>query len=122
MPKALSLKPEPYEHHWKPGDPYGRIYLGWTTPPTDYDKWRELNYQWAKHCVEKYGMKEVLTWNWEVWNEPNIDYLSASTPGGNKVVDYEKIWDYAADGIRKAIPEAVIGGAECAGDGGQFQR
>ena len=24
MPKALSLKPEPYEHHWKPGDPYSQ--------------------------------------------------------------------------------------------------
>src|SRR5262249_36042664 len=34
----------------------------------------------------------------------------------------QKIWDYAADGIRKAIPNAIIGGAETAGDGGPFQR
>lgn len=122
MPQALSLRPEPYEHHWKPGDPYGNIYLGWTTPPNNYDKWRELNFQWAKHCVDRYGMQEVRSWYWEVWNEPNIAYLSASVRGGNKVEDYEKIWDYAADGIRKAIPDAVIGGAECAGDGGAFQR
>jgi xylan 1,4-beta-xylosidase len=122
MPKALSLRPEPYEHHWKPGDPYGTIFTGWTTPPKDYDKWRELCYQWALHCVERYGMAKVKSWNWEVWNEANIGYLVPSTPGGNKVVDYEKIWDYAADGIRKAIPEAVIGGAETAGAGGNFQR
>src|SRR5262249_25784253 len=57
-----------------------------------------------------------------VWNEPNIGYLSASVPGANKVIDYEKIWDYAADGIRRAIPGAIISGAETAGDGGQFQR
>src|SRR5437867_50495 len=25
MPQALSVKPEPYRHHWKPGDPYGNI-------------------------------------------------------------------------------------------------
>jgi xylan 1,4-beta-xylosidase len=135
MPKALSLRPEPYEHHWKPGDPYGNIYLGWTTPPNDYDKWRELNFQWAKHCVERYGMEEVSKWYWEVWNECNIDYLSPSTPSQNpdraqrgtentatKTIDYQKIWDYAADGIRKAIPNAIIGGAETAGDGGKFQR
>ncbi len=28
MPQALSTKPEPYRHHWKPGDPYGNIYTG----------------------------------------------------------------------------------------------
>jgi hypothetical protein len=26
---------------------------GWTRPPRDYDKWRELVYQWAKHGVER---------------------------------------------------------------------
>jgi hypothetical protein len=26
---------------------------GWTRPPRDYDKWRELVYEWAKHCVER---------------------------------------------------------------------
>jgi xylan 1,4-beta-xylosidase len=121
MPKALSLKPEPYEHNWTPGG-NASIFTGWTTPPKDYDKWRELCYQWAKHCVERYGMAKVKTWNWEVWNEPNIGYFVASAAGGNKVVDYEKVWDYAADGIRKAIPEAVIGGPETAGEGGAFTR
>jgi xylan 1,4-beta-xylosidase len=122
MPKALSLRPEPYEHKWSPSASYNTIYTGWTTPPNNYDKWRELNFQWAKHCVEKYGMAEVKTWYWEVWNEPNIGYLTAATTGGNKTVDYMRIWDYAADGIRRAIPDAIIAGAETAGDGGQFQR
>jgi xylan 1,4-beta-xylosidase len=121
MPKALSVRPEPYEHSWAPARG-GNLWTGWTTPPKDYDKWRELNFQWAKHCVEKYGMEEVKHWYWEVWNEPNIGYFSAATPGGNKVEDYCKLWDYAADGIRKAIPDAIIGGAETAGDGGRFQR
>jgi len=121
MPKALSLKPDPYEHKWTPGGT-ASIFTGWTTPPTDYNKWRELCFQWAKHSVEKYGMKQVQTWHWEVWNEPNIGYLVASAPGVNKVIDYEKMWDYAADGIRKAVPDAIIGGAETAGDGAQFQK
>jgi xylan 1,4-beta-xylosidase len=117
MPKALSQRPEPYEHHWKPGDPYNDIYTGWTTPPNDYDKWRELVFQWAKHAVEKYGKAEVESWHWEVWNEPNIGYLK-----GSKVEDYMKIYDYAADGLKRALPTAQIGGAETAGPGGAFQR
>src|SRR5687767_10336093 len=28
MPQALSVKPEPYRHHWKPGDNYNDIYTG----------------------------------------------------------------------------------------------
>src|SRR5688572_14587069 len=74
MPQAMSTKPEPYKHNWKPGDPYGDIYTGWAYPPKDYAKWSELVYQWVKHSVAKYGQKEVESWWWEVWNEPDIQY------------------------------------------------
>ena len=47
MPKALSTQPEPYRHHWKPGDNYNDIYTGWAYPPKDYKKWAELIYQWC---------------------------------------------------------------------------
>src|ERR1041385_6582850 len=50
MPEALSTKPEPYRHHWKPGDPYSDIFTGWAYPPKDYAKWAELVYQWVGHC------------------------------------------------------------------------
>src|SRR6187551_255113 len=69
MPEALSSKPHPYKHSWKPGAPYKEVFTGWAYPPNDYNKWRELIYQWAKHCVERYGKKEVESWWREVWNE-----------------------------------------------------
>ena len=65
MPEALSIKPQPYRHHWTPKAKYDEIYRGWTYPPNDYAKWAELCYQWAKHCLEKYGRDEVETWWWE---------------------------------------------------------
>ena len=74
MPEALSSKPQPYKHNWRPGAPYKEVFTGWAYPPDDYNKWRELVYQWAKHCVKRYGKKEVESWWWEVWNEPNIGY------------------------------------------------
>ena len=42
--------------------------------PEGLNKWRELVYQWVKHCVERCGKKEVESWYWEVWNEPNGYY------------------------------------------------
>src|SRR5260370_23742528 len=62
MPEALSSKPQPYRHHWKPGDPYSDIFTGWAHPPKDYAKWAELVYQWTQHCVQKYGKAEVEAW------------------------------------------------------------
>ena len=109
MPEALSTHPQPYRHHWKPGVPYDSIYTGWAYPPVDYNKWSQLIYQWVKHCVEKYGAKEVSTWYWEVWNEPNIGYWKGT------MEEYFALYDYSADAVKKAFPQALIGGPTTTG-------
>jgi xylan 1,4-beta-xylosidase len=116
MPQALSVKPEPYQHEWRPGIPYDEIYTGWSYPPKDYAKWAELVYQWVRHCIEKYGRAEVERWYWEVWNEPNIRYWSG-TPE-----EFRKLHDYAIDAVRRALPTARVGGPDTAGDGGKFMQ
>ena len=104
MPEALSTEPHPYQHDWAPGVQYSKIYTGWAHPPTDYDKWRELVYQWVTHAVAKYGKAEVESWYWEVWNEPDIGYWQGTRE------EYFKLHDYAADGLKRALPTARIGG------------
>ncbi len=90
---------------------------GQAYPPKDYAKWGELACQWTKHCVERYGRAEVEQWYWEVWNEPNIFYWRGSP------ADYCKLYDYAVDGVRRALPTARVGGPETAGGpGGNFLR
>ena len=116
MPEAMSTRPVPYRHFWKPGDPYNDIYTGWAYPPKDYDKWRELVFQWVKHSVEKYGRREVDQWYWETWNEPNIGYWRG-TPE-----EFLKLHDYAIDGVRRALPTAKVGGPDAAGSGGKCTR
>lgn len=116
MPEALSIHPEPYQHHWKPGDKYSDIETGWAYPPKDYAKWGELVYQWAKHCVERYGRAEVEQWYWEVWNEANGSYWKA------KPADFHKLHDYAVAGVRRALPNARVGGPDSAGTGGKWTR
>lgn len=114
MPEALSSKPEPYRHYWKPGISYKEVFTGWAYPPNDYNKWRELIFQWVHHCVERYGKKEVESWYWEVWNEPNIGYWQGTQE------EFLKTYDYAADGLKKALPTARIGGCDITGGGSKF--
>jgi xylan 1,4-beta-xylosidase len=116
MPKAMSIKPDPYQHTWTPTAKYDEIYTGWAYPPKDYDKWRELVYQWTKHCVDKYGRAEVEQWYFETWNEANIGYWRG-TPD-----EFRKLHDYAIDGVRRALPTARVGGPDTAGSGGQWMR
>ena len=113
MPQALSQRPLPYQHSWKPGTPYQEIMTGWATPPSDYDKWAELIYQWVRHSVERYGQKEVESWYWEVWNEPDGHYLIAP----DTKLEYFKMYDYAADAVKRALPSARMGGPHTAGAG-----
>ena len=109
MPEALSSKPKPYQHKWKPGAPYNDIYTGWAYPPKDYKKWAELVYQWVTHCVERYGKEEVEKWYWELWNEPNIGYWQG-TPE-----EHMKLYDYTADAVKRALPTATFGGPHSTG-------
>jgi xylan 1,4-beta-xylosidase len=109
MPEALSTKPTPYRHYWKPGDNYNDIYTGWAYPPNDYNKFAELVYQWVKHSIERYGKKEVESWYWELWNEPNISYWKGTTE------EYIKLYDYTADAVKRALPTAKMGGPEVTG-------
>ena len=113
MPEAQSKKPEPYRHHWDPSQPYGSIFTGWAQPPRDYQKWSELVYQWVKHCVAKYGEREVTSWNWEVWNEPDIPYWQGSED------EYEQLYDYTSDAVKRALPAIRIGGPTSTGPGGE---
>jgi len=107
MPKALSTNPEPYRHYWQPSDPGPRsehVVRGQFHPPNDYERWGELVYQWVRHSVERYGATEVETWWWQVWNEPNIFYWQGS------MEEFLMLHDYAAEGVKRALPTARIGG------------
>jgi xylan 1,4-beta-xylosidase len=100
MPEALSSQAQPYARNW-PNQPEGR---GWAQPPADYAAWAELIQRWVLHCVERYGKAEVEQWSWELWNEPDIFYWRG-TPE-----EYDKLYDYTADAVKRALPSARVGG------------
>lgn len=113
MPKALSQNPEPYQPTWIPGAKNELYDIGWTYPPKDYAKWAELIHEWVKHAVSKYGQTEVESWYWEVWNEPDGGYWHG-TPE-----EYDKLYDYTADAVKRALPTARVGGPATTGPAGQ---
>jgi xylan 1,4-beta-xylosidase len=79
-------------------------YRGNTTPPKDPSQWGELVGSLSKHLIERYGVQEVKTWNFEVWNEPNIVFWS-----GTKA-DYFELYRQSATAIKKVNKELRVGG------------
>jgi xylan 1,4-beta-xylosidase len=117
MPQALSSRPEPYQHAWRPGFDYELITGGWAYPPRDYARWAELVYHWVNHCIERYGRAEVGKWYWGVWNEPDGSAYWHGTPE-----DFYKLHDYAVDAVRRALPGAQVGGPDTANGSGNFTK
>src|SRR6266581_1054756 len=105
MPEALSTHPQPYRHNF----PNGSVFTGWAYPPKDYQKWAELVFQFVRHLSERYGTAETRTWFWEVWNEPDIAYWQGTRE------EFLKLYDYSADAVLRALPDARIGGPDSTG-------
>jgi len=110
--QALSTKPEPYQHDWKPGDPYDRIFTGWLTRPriTRMGGARLSVDQALRREIRARGGRELVL---EVWNEPDIPYWQG-TPE-----EYHKLYDFAVDAVRRALPTARVGGPESTSPGSE---
>lgn len=78
---------------------------GFASPPKDYQKWYELIFQLARHCIERYGIDEVKSWYWELWNEPDLDYYWLGT-----IEEFNKLYDYTAAAVKAAHPDLRVGG------------
>jgi xylan 1,4-beta-xylosidase len=113
MPRDLAAtlpdRHEPYQVHF----PGSTISGASNNPPRDYKRWEELVRALTAHLVERYGRDEVLKWNFEVWNEPDIDYWHSTED------EYFKLYDYAVAGVRAALPGASVGGPATTGLGGE---
>ena len=76
------------------------------SPPADYDQWGALVEAFARHLVERYGIDEVASWYFEVWNEPNIDFWT----GRPAQSTYFELYDHAARAVKAVSPRLRIGG------------
>ncbi|MFL0253235.1 GH39 family glycosyl hydrolase [Clostridium neuense] len=85
---------------------------GNVTPPKDYEKWSDLIKAVVKHFISRYGEEEVLTWPFEIWNEPNL-------PGFWEHADekeYFKLYKVTAEAVKSINENLKVGGpAICGG-------
>jgi xylan 1,4-beta-xylosidase len=80
-------------------------YRGNVTPPKDYKQWADLIRKLVAHWVEHFGIDEVRTWFFEVWNEPNQPEFWSSTQG-----EYFKLYRWTAEAIKAVDGGLRVGG------------
>lgn len=108
MPQALSTRPDPYQN----SNPYV-LDGGSFHPPRDYDRWAALVTAWATHVKERYPGAES-SWQWELWNEPDIGYWQGTFE------EYARLYDYTEAALHAVFPGASLGGPAVARPEGSF--
>ncbi|MEU0068753.1 hypothetical protein ABZ027_04200 [Streptomyces sp. NPDC006332] len=73
--------------------------------PKDYALWGKVVGDFARHMVDRYGLREVRKWPFEVWNEPN---LSVFFNGDQQA--YFRLYQYAAEAIKNVDASLRVGG------------
>ncbi len=63
FPKQLAAENSKTQFWWK---------ASVTPDESKYSQWHDFIKAFTQHCVDRYGINEVLTWHFEVWNEPNL--------------------------------------------------
>ncbi len=97
MPRKLAADPSLIHPFW---------YHPIVSPPKDYKLWDDMMRAFAAHLIARYGLDEVATWNFEVWNEPNLDFW-AGTP---KEPTYFELYDHTARALKAVSSRLRVGG------------
>ncbi|MCB2286461.1 helix-turn-helix domain-containing protein [Clostridium algidicarnis] len=82
------------------------FWKGNISPPKDINLWTELVKELIKHCINRYGLKEVETWYFEVWNEPEYEYFFWA---GSKE-EYFTFYKYTTFAIKSISENLKVGG------------
>ena len=101
MPKKLAFNPDALHPFW---------YKQNVSPPKSMERWDDLMTHFAQHLVERYGIDEVATWYFEVWNEPNIDFWN----GIPRQKSYFDLYAHTARDLKSVSPRLRVGGPSTA--------
>jgi len=96
MPNKLAAAPVLQAFWYKPD----------VAPPKDWARWDGLITAFVRHLIDRYGIDEVASWYFEVWNEPNIDFWA----GQPRQQTYWELYDHTALAVKKVDRRLRIGG------------
>lgn len=74
----------------------------------NFGKWHDLVKAFTQHVVDRYGINEVLTWYFEVWNEPNLTGTGGFFHGTKS--DYFRLYKESANAVKSVDSRLKIGG------------
>ncbi|MGB3382231.1 MAG: glycosyl hydrolase family 39 [Rhodanobacter sp.] len=97
MPPELTSDPNELQEFW---------YHPNRAPPKNYAEWDAMITAFARHLVARYGIDEVASWYFEVWNEPNIGFWA----GEPKQSTYYTLYDHTARALKAVNPRLRVGG------------
>jgi xylan 1,4-beta-xylosidase len=101
MPPELSSDPSKVHDFW---------YHPNVMPPKNYAEWDAMIRAFTQHLIARYGIDEVSTWYFEVWNEPNLAFW-----GGSPVQPtYFTLYDHTARTLKAVSPRLRVGGPSTA--------
>jgi xylan 1,4-beta-xylosidase len=76
------------------------------SPPTDNARWAALVQHTIRHWIERYGLPEVRTWYFEVWNEPNLPSFFRN----GTQAQYFELYKLTAETVKAIDPQLRVGG------------
>lgn len=97
MPKKLAFNPDALHPFW---------YKQNVSPPKDMARWDDLIKHFTQHLVDRYGIEEVSSWYFEVWNEPNIDFWN----GIPRDRSYFDLYAHTARDVKSVSARLRVGG------------
>ena len=74
----------------------------------NFGKWHDLIKAFTQHIVDRYGINGVLTWSFEVWNEPNLTGTGGFFHGTKS--DYFRLYKEAVTAIKSIDERLKVGG------------
>ncbi|RMD74695.1 MAG: hypothetical protein D6820_16230 [Lentisphaerae bacterium] len=75
-----------------------------SAPPKDWQLWYRLIHELTQSLVHRFGEREIRTWYFEVWNEPDIAFWSGTRE------EYFRLYDLCAQAIKSVNPGFRVGG------------
>ena len=76
------------------------------SPPKDMYKWHQLINAFVSHLIDRYGLEEVRTWYFEVWNEPDLTGIFWS----GTQQEYFELYKETATTIKSIDAKLKVGG------------
>lgn len=80
-------------------------YKGYSSMPKEDSQWTNLIQLLMEHLEDRYGAREVRSWFFEVWNEPNLRFFFDGT-----MKDYFHLYEITARTIKKVDGKLRVGG------------